>query len=97
MDGITTPIGIAQMTRGRTFPGIPEILSALTLREAERYFAGLHGGGRRVVGIYLGWNGDPAMRWLARALPYPRGFWNRYRVARRMAQAERSATRSGWW
>ena len=67
------------------FRAFRKVLGAVMLREAERYFARPHGGGRRVVGIYVGWNGDPAMRWLARA-PYLThvSFWNRYRVARRI-------------
>jgi hypothetical protein len=75
----------ADDTGDEHFRAFRKILSALMLREAERYFGGPHGGGRRVVGIYLGWNGDPARRWLARA-PYltHASFWNRYRFARRI-------------
>jgi hypothetical protein len=35
------------------------ILMSLALREAERYGIGGIPAGRRVVGVYLGWNGDP--------------------------------------
>ena len=40
------------------FSEFRRILMSLALREAERY-APKGAGGRRVVGIYFGWNGDP--------------------------------------
>jgi hypothetical protein len=69
------------------FKSFRKVLRALMLREAERYFNQPHGGGRRLVGIYLGWNGHPATSW------FPKGsflnfttFRNRYRTARRIGQ-----------
>src|SRR5439155_11564055 len=43
----------------RHFHGFREVLKALTLREAERYLSSGSYGGRRVIGIYIGWSGDP--------------------------------------
>jgi hypothetical protein len=61
------------------------ILESLALREAERYSAGGKPAGRRVVGVYIGWNGDPEGSWIS-GLPIIRHgtFWNRYRVAERI-------------
>ena len=41
------------------FHGFREVLKGLTLREAERYLSTGGAGGRRVIGIYIGWSGDP--------------------------------------
>ena len=75
----------ADDTGDEHFKAFRKVLGALMLREAERYHGRPNGGGRRLVGIYLAWNGDPAMRWLARtpALTHA-SFWNRYRVASRI-------------
>jgi hypothetical protein len=65
------------------------LLMALTLREAERYFGGPNGSGRRVVGIYVGWNGDPLDSWIpASDLTTNFSFWNRYSVARRIGDGD---------
>lgn len=58
------------------------LLMSLALREAERYFSGP--AGRRVVGIYVGWNGDPKQGMLHH-LHEDLSFWNRYEVASRIA------------
>lgn len=72
------------------FCGFREILTSLALREAERNsFDNKNPLGRRVVGIYLGWNGDPA-HW--RGARYPclteLSFWSRYWTAKRIGGAE---------
>lgn len=59
------------------FQAFRAVLQNLALREAERYMP--EPAGRRVVGIYLGWNGDPKAKlfnWVRWA-----SFWNRYRTA----------------
>jgi hypothetical protein len=60
------------------------VLESLALREAERYrgTATESAGGRRVVGIYVGWNGDPEDSWICSTpvLTYFT-FGNRYDVA----------------
>ena len=60
------------------------VLESLALREAERYFDGREAG-RRVVGIYLAWNGDPEDSWISGipALTYGT-FWNCYDVAEKI-------------
>ena len=69
------------------FKAFREVLRSLSLREAERYLP--EPGGRRVIGVYFGWNGDPAgsrlrsTRWLTHS-----SFWNRYRTAKRIADSE---------
>ena len=69
------------------FVAFREVLKRLACREAERY-GPLGASGRRVVGIYLSWNGDPENTTLLRA-----GwlslltFWNRYSVAGSVGQA----------
>jgi hypothetical protein len=61
------------------------MLESLALRERERPHW------RRVVGIYVGWNGDPtegALQFLRRAGKLTHGtFWNRYPVAERIGAA----------
>lgn len=58
------------------------LLESLALRELERPHW------RRVVGVYVGWNGDPeegVLRHLSRAGPLTHGtFWDRYSVAERI-------------
>jgi hypothetical protein len=62
------------------FIAFRDVLRRLTFREAERYLP--TPGGRRVVGIYLAWNGDPKNSnllksgWLSNF-----SFWGRYGVA----------------
>jgi hypothetical protein len=58
------------------FRDFRRILMTLALRERERP----EHQSRRVVGIYLGWNGDPVDSWRAH-LPGHFTFWNRYRIA----------------
>jgi len=75
------------------------MLESLALREAERYPEALRreavlglrgGGGRRVVGIYMAWNGNPKPpSWLTRiprtvACINSLSFWNRYATAQRV-------------
>ena len=74
------------------FKAFRQVLEALTLREAERYTSHPRDPrelGRRVVGIYVGWNGDPAAPWLrqTRWLTHL-SFWNRYRTAKRIGDSE---------
>jgi hypothetical protein len=57
------------------FVAFRELLMGLTLREAERYGAGPCG--RRVIGVYVGWNGDPSS-WIG---PTETSFWDRLAVA----------------
>jgi hypothetical protein len=45
-------------TGDKHFAAFRQVLKALTLREAERYDA-TGPKGRRIVGVYVGWNGDP--------------------------------------
>lgn len=56
------------------------LLSSLCLREAERYDDFPRG--RRVIGIYLAWDGDPDDSWLAE-IPFLKHltFWDRYETA----------------
>ena len=70
------------------FAAFREVLKRLALREAERYPRG-QSGGRRVIGIYLGWNGDPAKSVLS-TVPLVRhhSFWDRYSVAKSIASGE---------
>jgi len=55
------------------------VLRSLALREAERYTS--NSAGRRVVGIYIGWNGDPQGSWLGEGWLTYLSFRDRYRVA----------------
>ena len=61
------------------------VLMGLTVREAERYLPFGEEGGRRVVGIYLGWNGDPTSwfgSWLSRQeYATHLSFYDRYKAA----------------
>ena len=59
------------------------MLASLALRESERYWPGA--AGRRVMGIYVGWNGDPA-RSLIKEIPGVKNltFWSRYEVAEKI-------------
>ena len=71
------------------FQKFRRVLSALMLREAERYFNDPNGGGRRLVGIYVGWNGDPLGSWMTKAgLLTHATFRNRYRVAQRIGDGD---------
>ena len=63
-----------------------KVLASLALREAERYSN--HPRGRRVVGVYLGWHGDPASwggRWPTSRLTHL-SFFNRYHTAKRIGE-----------
>jgi hypothetical protein len=65
------------------FVSFRKLLASLCLREAERYDnSGPRG--RRVIGIYLAWDGDPDDSWLA-GIPYLTHltFWDRYKAANR--------------
>jgi hypothetical protein len=61
------------------------VLMGLAVREAERYLPSGEAGGRRVVGIYLGWNGDPTSwfgSWLSRKEHATHlSFYDRYKAA----------------
>src|SRR5712692_6594482 len=69
------------------FLAFRRVLMGLTLREAERYTPGP--AGRRVVGVYFGWNGDPASSWLrdTRWLTHL-SFWDRYRTTKTIGDGE---------
>jgi hypothetical protein len=65
------------------------VLMGLAVREAERYLP--PAGGRRIVGIYLGWHGDPNSwfgKWLS-STKYAThlSFYNRYKTAERVGAA----------
>lgn len=87
-----TPSTLASQTDGDDhFHAFRLVLESLTLREAERYVTEpatatkpetVKAGGRRVVGIYVGWNGDPEDSWVS-GIPVltHSTFWNRYPVA----------------
>jgi hypothetical protein len=66
------------------FAEFRRVLMTLALREAERYVPGP--AGRRVVGVYIGWNGDPTKGMLSH-MNEILSFWNRYKVATRIAQS----------
>jgi hypothetical protein len=68
------------------FRAFRDVLFAMTRREAERYFPNFQTAvGRRVVGIYIGWNGDPSDSWLTNAGPLTHlSFWTRYSTAKRI-------------
>jgi len=69
------------------FRSFRDVLSSLTLREAERYFG--HAAGRRVVGIYLGWNGDPESSWFRNTAWLKHlSFWDRYDTAKRFGEGD---------
>jgi len=69
------------------FAAFRRMLAFLALREAERYF--VFPGGRRVIGIYVGWNGDPEDSWLARGGVLTHlSFWNRYATARQIGDSD---------
>ena len=70
------------------FKEFRRILMTLALRELERN--GPNGSlARRVVGVYLAWNGDPPGSWLS-GVPVltHTSFWNRYRTAKKIGGAE---------
>ncbi len=70
------------------FRAVRTVLSTLTLREAERY-SPEGPSGRRVVGVYVGWNGDPSDSWLTKAGPLTHlSFWDRYSTAKSIGEAE---------
>ena len=74
------------------FHGFRRILQNLTYREMERpsSASGLPAG-RRVIGVYLTWNGDPQSGFLGAVARLPRGseasFWDRYGIAERIGAA----------
>ena len=70
------------------FAGFRKILMGLTLREAER--SGPDGlAGRRVVGVYLAWQGDPASFGLLRETWLTHlSFLNRYYTAKRIGDGD---------
>lgn len=67
------------------FVSFRELLASLCLREAERYDAAGGPRGRRIIGIYLAWNGDPDESWLP-GIPFLEDltFWNRYEAVNRI-------------
>lgn len=70
------------------FQGFRSILASFALREAERYTGGV-GAGRRVVGVFFGWHGDP----VASRLPHTSwlrhlSFRNRYQTARKIGNGK---------
>ena len=70
------------------FHGFREVLKSLTLREAERQLS--TGGyiGRRVIGIYIGWSGDPPDSLLKRIpLLTHLSFYNRTQTAGQIGSA----------
>jgi hypothetical protein len=63
------------------------VLMSLAVRESERYLPTGEGGGQRVVGIYLGWNGDPTSwfgSWLSRTDATVASFYGRYATAEKV-------------
>ena len=82
----TTDVGDAH------FKGFRKLLTMLTLREAERYTNAGEGIGRRVVGILLGWQGDPVWwpwSWLRRTRVSAHfSFKGRYDVAQTIGERE---------
>jgi len=69
------------------FASFRRILMSLALREAERYSGGVESG-RRVVGVYLGWNGDPQsgfFGFIAKYVSTYPAFFERYKVAETIA------------
>jgi hypothetical protein len=76
------------------------MLESLALREAELYPEELRdesvlgapgGGGRRVIGIYMAWNGDPETSWFSKIPGATRlsflSVRNRYAVAKRIGES----------
>jgi hypothetical protein len=73
------------------FAQFRRILMSLALREAERYGSGGVPAGRRVVGLYLGWNGDPRSGFYAVITKYVHtntSFYDRYGVAKTIASGQ---------
>jgi hypothetical protein len=65
------------------FRAFRQILRAMATREAERYTP--EPAGRRVVGVYIGWNGDPPDSWVTKAGPLTHlSFWNRSETSKRI-------------
>ncbi len=64
------------------------VLESLALREAERYADGGRPAGRRVVGLYVAWNGDPEGSWRS-GMPVitHTTFWDRYQVAEKIGSS----------
>jgi hypothetical protein len=70
------------------FKAFRQTLKFITLREAERYVDG-GAGGRRVVGVYVGWNGDPPNSWLTSVGGLTHlSFWNRYSTAKQIGGSD---------
>lgn len=68
------------------FVSFRKLLVSLCLREAERYDPNPRG--RRVIGIYLAWDGDPDESWLTE-IPFLTHltFWNRYKTASKLGSS----------
>ncbi len=66
------------------FVSFRKLLASLCLREAERNDSG-GSRGRRIIGIYLAWNGEPRECWLSK-IPILKhaSFSNRYEVAEKI-------------
>jgi hypothetical protein len=69
------------------FAEFRRVLMTLALREAERVHEDLSIR-RRVIGVYIGWNGEPA-KGLLRHIPLLTNltFWNRLRTAKRISES----------
>ena len=68
------------------FRAFRRLLASLALRESERYYGA--DGGRRVVGLYIGWNGDPDSWWSRLPLVTHSSFWDRYETAERIGAGD---------
>lgn len=81
-----TPSTLASQADGDShFHAFRLVLESLALREVERYAPG--GSGRRVVGIYVAWNGDPKDSWISHTPLTFLSFLNRYGVAEKIGSS----------
>jgi len=69
------------------FAGFRDVLRMLVLREEERPRT-VDEPLRRVLGIYVGWDGDPDHSVWKLPIIRQTTFWNRYRTARKLAQSD---------
>lgn len=83
----TPSVPASQADGDEHFHAFRLVLESLALRETERY-SPAGAGGRRVVGIYVGWNGDPESSWVSGVPVLTHStFWNRYPVAQAIGSA----------
>jgi hypothetical protein len=70
------------------FSEFRRVLMTLTLREAERKNNDKQSITRRVIGVYIGWNGEPA-KGLLRHIPLLKNltFWNRLSTAEKISES----------